>query len=324
MRNNWSPEMMPSQKGKRILITGGSSGIGLEAAKELALAGAHVIIAADDEIKGRRVVRDFLHDHPQCSIQFERLDLADLRDVERFAHQFQESYLSLNVLINNAGLDAIPQRMVSRDGHELIFATNFLGHFALTGHLLPVLRESSDPRIITVSSLEHQRGQLNFSDIEELNSYDFQRAYSKSKLALLMFALDLACRVDGQGSSIKSIAVHPGLAKTNIFDRGPGLADRYYHPRPLAWRALMRTFGQSAHAGALPILFAATSDQAMSGKYYGPGGPGELWGAPAEAHVDLKALNMSSSRRLWEFAEDVTGVNFYLDELPTHQSSAYH
>lgn len=324
MNKKWSIADIGPQKGKRILITGGTSGIGLSAARVLAAAGAEVILAADDEIKGQKVIREMRQEDTNFNVQFERLDLSDLKDTARFGSYFRQKYLRLDVLINNAGLDAIPERMVSRDGHELIFATNYLGHFALTAHLFPMLKEAGDARIISVSSLEHKSGQIDFSDLEELTDYNSQKAYRQSKLALLMFSLELACKCQASGLKIKSIPVHPGLARTHIFDRGPSLANQYYHPLPLMWRMAMKAFGQSPENGALPILFAATSDQVVSGKYYGPGGPGELRGGPAPAQVSFKALNMTVAKNLWDFSEDVTGVDFPLVELPEGRRSAIH
>jgi NAD(P)-dependent dehydrogenase (short-subunit alcohol dehydrogenase family) len=211
---------------------------------------------------------------------------------------------SLDLLINNAGVMALPRRQTTADGFEMQFGTNYLGHFALTARLMPLLRGASGPRVVNVSSLAHRTGLIDFGDLQGARLYSPWKAYGQSKLACLIFALELQRRSDAAGWNLTSIAAHPGFARTNLFAGGPGglvsLATDFAAP----------FFGHSAADGARPILFAATSPNAKPGAYYGPGGFSELRGAPATALIMPQARDAAAAARLWEVSAKLTNTAF--------------
>lgn len=308
---NWKPEQMKSQVGRIALITGGSSGIGYQTALELARKGARVIIASDDIDKGIAAIKTIADEVPDADIGFEALDLSDLESVRLFAFRMKSMISSLDLLILNAGLASIPKRMESEDGLEMTFATNYLGHFTLTGLLFPLLLQVPDSRVITVSSIDHRFAQIHFEDLQFRKKYDATAAYAQSKLALLLFGLELHRRCREKGLFLKSIPVHPGAVRTHIFDRGPERAGSYYNPEALLKRLSLKTIGQSAQRGAIPVLFAASAKEARSGEYYGPDGFQELWGDhPSAAKLAVQATNLTAARRLWEISEKLSGINF--------------
>jgi NAD(P)-dependent dehydrogenase (short-subunit alcohol dehydrogenase family) len=234
--------------------------------------------------------------------------------VRAFATRILGRLGQLDALALNAGIDMTIQRLTTAQGHERIFATNYLGHFALTAHLFPLLRETPDARIVTVSSLAHHGARLDLRDLELEQDYSSSVAYARSKLCLLMFSLELHRRCRHLGLFMKSIPVHPGLVRTQIFDRGPELARRYYDPRAILPRISTKVFGQAADQGAVPLLFALTSGLARSGSYYGPDGKFELRGEhPAAAKISTPALNETAARQLWEASESLAGVEFALE-----------
>jgi NAD(P)-dependent dehydrogenase (short-subunit alcohol dehydrogenase family) len=308
----WTVNDVDSQEGKTVLITGASSGIGFETARYLAKKGALVILASDDPEKGQLALESIKRENPAAKVRFELLDLASLLSIHSCCDRMMQELSGIDVLINNAGVAGIPHRLETIDGHEMTFAVNYLGHFILTAELFPLLLKSSDPRIILVSSLEHRSGFLNFDDIESFN-YNSSAVYAQSKLALLSFAFELNRRALARGLKLKIIPVHPGATATHIFDRGPELARQYYHPKALLQRTLIKLFGQNPRKGALSLIFAATSVEARSGVFYGPDGPGELWGNPTEAKVSLAALNAIAADHLWKMSEELSGVVFDLD-----------
>jgi NAD(P)-dependent dehydrogenase (short-subunit alcohol dehydrogenase family) len=199
---------------------------------------------------------------------------------------------------------ALPRRQTTADGFEMQFGTNYLGHFALTARLMPLLRRSSGPRVVSVSSLAHRTGFIDFGDLQGARAYSPWKAYGQSKLACLIFALELQRRSDAGGWNLTSNAAHPGFSRTNLFASGPGglisVATDFAAP----------LFGHSAADGARPILFAATSPQAEPGAYYGPGGIGELRGAPAPALIMPQARDAATAARLWDVSEKLTGTSF--------------
>jgi NAD(P)-dependent dehydrogenase (short-subunit alcohol dehydrogenase family) len=238
-----------------------------------------------------------------AKISYERLDLANLASVADFAKQMQ-ARPSLDLLINNAGVMALPRRQTTADGFEMQFGTNHLGHFALTARLMPLLRRASAPRVVSLSSLAHRTAYIDFDDLQGARMYSPWKAYGQSKLACLIFALELQRRSDAAGWKLISIAAHPGFARTNLFAGGPGglvsLATDFAAP----------FFGQSAADGARPILFAATNPNAKPGAYYGPGGFGELRGAPAAALVVPRARDAAAAARLWDVSGKLTQATF--------------
>lgn len=294
---------IPSQFGKTVIVTGATSGLGYETALALARAGADVILTGRDDRKGQAALDKIGRDVIGAKVAYEHLDLASLASVADFA-QRMDAQPSLDLLINNAGVMALPRRQTTADGFEMQFGTNHLGHFALTARLLPLLRRASAPRVVSVSSLAHRTGWIDFNDLQGARLYSAWKAYGQSKLACLMFALELQRRSDAAGWKLISNAAHPGFARTNLFASGPGgllsLATDFAAP----------LLGQSAADGARPILFAATSPDAKPGGYYGPGGLGELRGAPARASIMPQARDTATAAKLWEVSETLTGVSF--------------
>jgi NAD(P)-dependent dehydrogenase (short-subunit alcohol dehydrogenase family) len=297
-----TPEI-PSELGKTAVVTGSTGGLGYEMVLALAKAGADIILTGRDDRKGQSALDKISREVIGARIRYEHLDLASLASITDFAQrmQFREP---LDLLINNAGVMALPRRQTTSDGFEMQFGTNYLGHFALTARLMPLLRRSSGPRVVSVSSLAHRTGSIDFGDLQGTRLYSPWKAYGQSKLACLMFALELQRRSDSAGWNLTSNAAHPGFSRTNLFASGPGgllsVATDFAAP----------FFGHSAADGARPILFAATSPQAKPGGYYGPGGFGELRGTPAPALIMPRARDAATAARLWDASEKLTGTSF--------------
>jgi NAD(P)-dependent dehydrogenase (short-subunit alcohol dehydrogenase family) len=294
---------IPSQLGRLAVITGATGGLGYETALALAKAGAEVVLAGRDDRKGASAIEKISREATDARLSYQHLDLASLASVADFAQRMRARQ-SLDLLINNAGVMALPRRQTTADGFEMQFATNYLGHFALTARLMPLLRRASGPRVVNVSSLAHRTGFIDFDDLQGARVYSPWKAYGQSKLATLMFALELQRRSDAAGWNLTSNAAHPGFARTGLFASGPGgllsLATDFAAP----------FFGHSAADGARPILFAATSPKARPGAYYGPGGIGELRGAPAPALIMPQARDATTAARLWDVSGKLTSTSF--------------
>lgn len=301
----WTVADMPSQAGRRALVTGASARLGLETARALAGAGAAVVLAVRDAERGARAVETIRRAHPGADLTVRRLDTASLASVRAFAEGW-DAEAPIDRLVLNAGIAAVPDREESADGFERQLATNYLGHFALTGLLLPVLSPAA--RIVAVASLAHRSGAIRFDDPHWRDGYRAQPAYRQSKLALLMFALELDRRLKAAGSGIAALAAHPGLAVTEVFRRG----DRAGAFQRAAGRILFSLVGQSAARGALPILYAATAPDASGGGYYGPDGFWEARGFPKPAALAPHARDRSAAGRLWTLSETLTGVRIPL------------
>ncbi|MGH2545693.1 MAG: oxidoreductase [Actinomycetota bacterium] len=302
----WTEPDIPDQTGKTAVVTGANSGIGFRTAVALARAGSRVVLTARDAVKGGDALRELLAEVPGADAELGALDLADLSSVRRFAGEIVDHPLDL--LINNAGVMAVPQRRTTADGFELQFGTNHLGHFALTGLLLPALLARPGARVVTVSSLTHRLGRIRFDDLQGERRYGPWRAYGQSKLANLLFALELDRRAQSGGLELVSVAVHPGVSATNLQTAGPMLGRFNLSARVGA--ALLRPFRQPADLGALPSLYAATAPEVIGGGYYGPDGPGQMRGYPTAVRPSRRALDEDVARRLWEFSEGLTGIRF--------------
>jgi NAD(P)-dependent dehydrogenase (short-subunit alcohol dehydrogenase family) len=313
--SGWTVAQIHSQAGRRALVTGANSGIGYYTALELARSGAHVLLACRDRAKGEAALGRLRAETVDASAELVLLDLASLDSVRAVAATESEHGLPLDLLINNAGVMAPKRRMQTADGFELQFGTNVLGHFALTALLLPALEraaasQAQRPRVVTVSSIAHKQGRLDFDDLQSTQSYSSMRAYRQSKLANLMIAFELDRRLRGAGppaSAVMSVAAHPGIASTNIFRVGP------FHPVEQVARrwigAAIAAVLNSGAEGALPTLFAATAPAAVDGGYYGPQGFEEMRGGDVgPAHVAAPALDRASAARLWGECERLTGT----------------
>jgi NAD(P)-dependent dehydrogenase (short-subunit alcohol dehydrogenase family) len=302
----WTVDNIPPQGGKLAVITGANSGLGYETALALAQAGGEVILTARNAAKGRNALARIRLLAPQAKLRLELLDLASLASVADFAKRLLAEGRPLDLLINNAGVMALPTRQITADGFEMQLGTNYLGHYALTAQLLPLLRDAPAARVVNLSSIAHQQGWLDFDDLQGEHRYRAWKAYSQSKLAMLMFALELQRRSDAQGWGLISNAAHPVFARTELIPNGRGA-------KGLLWnisKLLQPLMSQSAAAGALPTLYAATSPDAKRSGYYGPSGFQELKGAPAPARISAKARDTAVAARLWEVSEQLTGVAF--------------
>jgi NAD(P)-dependent dehydrogenase (short-subunit alcohol dehydrogenase family) len=295
---------MPDQSGRTAIVTGANSGLGLATAHELARAGAAVTLACRDAGKGEAAAERIRATVPGAALEVGVVDLADLGSVRDFAARVADAHERLDLLINNAGIMAAPRRL-TRDGFESQFGTNHLGHFALTGLLLPALLNASAPRVVTVSSHLHRRGTMNFDDLQGERKYSRWGAYGQSKLANLMFCFELQRRAAAAGSALLSLAAHPGYAATNLQFAAP---DRFYE-KAYMWIG-NRLFAQSADMGALPMLYAATVPGLPGGTYVGPGGRAEQRGHPKVVTAAGKAYDEQAWERLWEVSERLTGVHY--------------
>ncbi len=307
----WTTADIPPQHGRTAVITGATGGLGYETALALAGAGAMVVLTGRNDAKGRDAIQKIRGQVPGARISYENLDLASLASVADFAERFAAANTSLDLLVNNAGVMALPERQTTADGFEMQFGVNYLGHYALTAHLLALLRRGKQPRVVNLSSLAHRSGAINFDDLQGARSYNPFRAYCQSKLAMLMFALELQRRSHAAGWGLMSNAAHPGYALTDLMANGPGTGGLM----GLFARILQPFASQSAAAGALPTLFAATSPQAKEGGYYGPDGFYELKGPPVPAKIMPRAKDAAVAARLWDVSAMLTGVSF--DRLAT-------
>jgi NAD(P)-dependent dehydrogenase (short-subunit alcohol dehydrogenase family) len=290
----------PDLAGRTAIVTGATNGIGLEAAAALARAGARVTLTGRSAARGAAALAEVRRRHGSAQVDYELADVSSLASVAAFAERWGGR--PLDILLNNAGIIAPPARRETADGFELTIGTNFLGPFALTARLLPALLAAPAPRVVTIASIAHRRARIDFDDLQSRKSYSSGRVYGQSKLADLMFALELSRRAEAAGSKLLSLAAHPGLALTNIVS---GMDSRVAE---LAFRVIGPFVAQSAALGALPGLYAATSPRARSGEYYGPDGFREFKGQPRLAEIRPQALDLAAARRLWAAAAALTGV----------------
>jgi NAD(P)-dependent dehydrogenase (short-subunit alcohol dehydrogenase family) len=297
---NWTGSEISSQSGRTAVVTG-TGGLGFEVALALARAGANVIIAGRSPSKGATAISQIRQNAPGANAVFKLLDLASLESIEAFGGQLRHTLGSLDLLINNAAVMAPPKRQLTSDGFELQFGTNYLGHFALTAQLLPLLRAAKKPKVVSVSSIAARGGAIHFEDLQSERSYKPMDAYSQSKLACLMFALELQRRSDIGSLGIQSIAAHPGISRTELLPNGAGARSFQGLVRRYMWFLF-----QPAPQGALPTLFAATAPQAQGGAYYGPHRLGETRGYPTVAKIPPQALDSRAASRLWVESQQLT------------------
>ena len=301
----WTASDIPDLEGRRAIVTGGNGGLGYRIALELARHGARTVIASRDTAKGEDAAGRIRGEVPTADVSVARLDLADLATVRAFAAE--QAGDGLDLLVNNAGVMALPRRATA-DGFEMQLGTNHLGHFALTGLLLPALLERPGARVVTMSSGAHQMGRIRFDDLQGERRYQRWMAYGQSKLANLLFAFELARRAALAGLDLTSVAAHPGYAATNLQLAGPQM-DGSGLKETLA-RVGNRLFAQSDAQGALPALYAATMPDVTGGEYFGPDGIGGMRGAPTRAQTTKAARDPALARRLWTVSEELTGVSY--------------
>ncbi len=302
----WSAANIPSQAGKLAIVTGATSGLGFETAIGLAQAGADIIVASRDESHGRWAVGKIRPLAPASLLRFEKLDLANQTSIAEFVRRIERLDQPVDLLVNNAGVMALPRRETTVDGFEMQLATNYLGHFALTGLLLPLLRRGRDTRVVHVSSVAHRRARLNLADLQLERGYTPLKAYARSKLAVLMFAIEMQRRSPAAKWRLMSVAAHPGYARTSLFENGPGTSSLIHRVH----RTVGGWLGSSAASGALPLLYAATAPKVRPGEYYGPQGAFELSGPCGVAPISKTAANKELARRLWDLSEEMTGITW--------------
>jgi len=298
-------KQIPSQKGRIAIVTGANVGLGYETALALAKKEMTVILACRNPKKAQAAQLKIKAEVPNATLDFIQLDLGDLATVRRFAQQFTERYDHLDLLINNAGV-MIPPYTQTKDGFELQFGVNHLGHFLLTGLLMPTLLQTPHSRVVSLSSIAHKSGKIDFSDLNyQQKKYKASEAYSQSKLACLLFALELNRRLADNANTI-SVAAHPGVAPTNLIRYIPTWV--LWLTKPLSW--LMT---HPADKGALPTLLAALGESVEGGDYYGPTGFNEMKGAPGKAKIEPQALDKEVAKRLWEVSEELTNHKFEIE-----------
>lgn len=300
----WTTKDIPNQHGRLAVVTG-TGGLGYEDALALARAGSDVIIAGRNPAKGAEAVNKICAETPNANVRFEVVDLANLASIEAFGKRMQAAHQSVDLLINNAAVMTPPSRQTTSDGFELQFGTNYLGHFALTAHLLPLLRKGQNPRVVNVASVAVQNGAINFDDLQSERNYTPMVAYGQSKLANLMFSFELQRRSAAAKWGVSSIAAHPGISRTDLLHNGAGRMSMAGLVRSWMWFLF-----QPAAKGALPTLFAATSPDAKAGAYYGPDRFSETRGYPAPAKVPPQANAIDVAARLWQVSERMTGLHF--------------
>ena len=304
MGTRWTTEQMADQKGRRVVITGASSGIGYETARTFAAKGAEVILAIRNMQKGEEAARQLKQEYPNAELNLMKLDLSDLASIRGFANEYQQTYDSLTLLINNAGV-MVPPYQKTQDGFELQFGSNHLGHFALTGLLLPMMNNVQSSRVVTLSSNAIKGATIDFGNLDGSKGYNRVKFYGQSKLANLLFAYELNRRLKKDGSNTLSMSSHPGISNTNLFSRGSG------KQTGVMSRLLWRLLGpQTAEMGALPTLYAATNPSLIGGEYLGPDGKNGNKGYPKIDTSVLKEYDPQITKRLWDVSEALTGVSY--------------
>jgi NAD(P)-dependent dehydrogenase (short-subunit alcohol dehydrogenase family) len=295
----WTTKAMPTQTGRKAIVTGANTGIGFETAKALAANGAEVVLACRNEAKGRDALNRIWAENAEAKITLGILDLSSLASVRAFADEYKTSHDRLDLLINNAGVMTPPEWRATADGFELQFGTNHLGHFALTAHLWDIIADTPESRVVNVSSVAHKYGTINFEDLNwKTRRYKKGASYGQSKLANLLFSLELSERVAEEGTGPMVLSAHPGWTATDL-QRHSGTI-----------RAFNPFVAMQPWQGALPTLYAATAPDAKAGEYYGPHGIMEMRGYPVRVGTTEEAKDRAVAKRLWRVSEEMTGAQF--------------
>jgi NAD(P)-dependent dehydrogenase (short-subunit alcohol dehydrogenase family) len=302
MQTKWNVNDIPNLKEKVIVITGANSGIGFEAARVLAQKEANIVFAVRNHEKGQTAMRSIQNEYPAARIQLMKLDLSDLHSIKQFAQQFASSHDRLDLLINNAGV-MMPPYTKTKDGFELQFGSNHLGHFVLTGSLLSLIQKTEQSRIVTVSSLAHKGAKIDFDNLDGSKQYSRYKFYGQSKLANLLFSYELNKRLQKAGIPVKSIACHPGISTTNLISLGKEKASWYA-------KFAVQLISQSAQQGAWPTLYAATYPNLQGGEYIGPDGAGNRKGNPAVDDTVKRLYDEELLKKLWTVSEELTGFRY--------------
>jgi NAD(P)-dependent dehydrogenase (short-subunit alcohol dehydrogenase family) len=306
-REKWTGDQIPAQEGRIALVTGANSGLGYQISKALAAKGARVIMACRNLEKGKAALKGILGDRPTVEPEVWELNLADLGSVKAMAEKMMSSFEHLDLLINNAGLMAIPYNR-TRDGFEMQFGVNHLGHFALTASLWPLLKKTKGSRIVNVSSAAHHFGRIRFNDIHWEKSYSKWGAYGMSKLSNLLFTRELVTRIEKSGDPVTVAAAHPGYASTELQAKGAVMEGSRWKAR--FYNMTNGLVAQSAEQGALPVLYAATAERVGQGAYFGPGGLFRMSGWPAPDKPNPRRVTDDVALKLWGMSEELTGIGF--------------
>jgi len=305
MSDNWTPNIIPDLSGKIIIITGANSGIGFEAAREIVRKSAEVIVASRDAFKAEAAILKIKDEIPDAKLKFMELNLANLDSVRKFAEEFKSKYTRLDILLNNAGIMMVPYGKTI-DGFENTVGTNHLGHFLLTGLLLDRLSSTQGARVVNVSSNAHYGGDMDFDNLLFENEQDYtpMKAYSRSKLANLLFTYELQRRFESKGMDVIALAAHPGISATNLA--------KHLFSKRITWliQPLMKIIFQSSAMGALPSLRAAVDPEARGGLYYGPDGKGERSGYPVIVSSNEASHDLQDAKKLWLISEQLTGISY--------------
>ncbi|SDU03385.1 NAD(P)-dependent dehydrogenase, short-chain alcohol dehydrogenase family [Pseudomonas pohangensis] len=295
---SWTIDQAGKQDGRVAIVTGANIGLGLNTALQLAGKGCRVVLACRNLDKAAAAKAEILQQLPKAKVECLQLDLGSLKSVRAFAEKFSAKHKRLDLLINNAGI-MMPPYSLSEDGFESQLAANYLGHFALTGLLLPLLEQTPGSRVVSLSSLAHNWSGMRFDDLQFSKGYNKRKAYGQSKFACLMFAYELNRRLQKTGSKTLSVAAHPGVSATNLAQ---------HFPRILS--AFMPVFGQSAADGALPTLYAALGEDIQGGDYCGPKNLQQMRGAPVKVGSNRASRDEAAAKKLWTVSEELTGVSF--------------
>jgi NAD(P)-dependent dehydrogenase (short-subunit alcohol dehydrogenase family) len=303
----WTSADIADQHGRVVVITGANSGLGFQTARALAGRNATVVMACRNQTKGAEALARVKDEHPRATVELLELDLADLGSVHKAANDVLARHPRIDVLVNNAGVMAIPHRTTA-DGFEMQFGTNHLGHFAFTGLLIGRLLQTESSRVVVVSSSAHRWGRMHFDDLQSAKRYRKWRAYGQSKLANLLFMRELQRRLAAADASTIAVAAHPGYASTHLQAAGPEMAGSKVMGAVM--RFGNRLLSQTDEAGALPQLYAATAPDVVGGEYFGPDGRMELQGSPTRVMTTKAAQRDEDATRLWRVSEELTGVRF--------------